>query len=81
MAPKDIRKASTVPGIIRKQIEKATSAAGVKDSSLAVSERKWESFRKFCLDESLQEVNVILDPIGIAEPTEALVGKIVEYFH
>ena len=53
----------------------------MKDSSSAVYERKWESFRKFFVDESLQEGNGILDPIVNAEPTEAVVGKIVEYFH
>lgn len=73
-------KESTVSVPVRNEIAKATSASGVKESGSAIYDRQQEGFGKSNMDEHLQEENGILDPSGANEPTEALFGKIVEYF-
>lgn len=72
---------STISAFVRKDIAKKTSASGVKNCISYVYDSKWEGFRKFCIDENLQMGNGTLDPSGSKDPTEAVFGKIVEYFH
>lgn len=59
----------------------ASTMGGVKSSSAKLYALKWEQFRKFCMDEKLQEGSCVMDPEGVNEPTPDIVSKIVEFFY
>lgn len=65
----------------RRDIAIASSNAGVKGSSSNLYERKWKHFKCFCSDEKLQEGLGTLNPESDDQPTESVIGKIVEFFH
>ena len=65
----------------RKEQAQQTAQSGVKGSSSTVYERKWKHFKAFCMNESVQEGNGVLDPESSGQPNADIIGKIVEYFH
>ena len=71
---------NTAAGIRKKRASDAIKNA-VRGSSSIQYESKWKQFCAFCRDPRIQEENGTLDPEAPGQPSEAIVGKVIEFFY
>ena len=53
----------------------------VRCSSTTQYESKWKQFCAFCKDAKIQEENGTIDPEASNQPSEAIIGKVIEFFY
>lgn len=66
---------------VRKLAALETARGGIQKTSSELYEKKWKGFKEFCRNENLQGSNGTIDPDGDGQPSEDIIGNIVEYFH